>query len=193
MNELWLGRHLPGPWRYRGNAVTVFTKSGVRTDGRRPEIAGLPFEFPPFDFAQGRQGWQPGERNGHAGPCRFSRAQVATIATGRGRHRKYFPYTFTEQRGIMAASVMNPVKAVRRYRGPDADEDVRDAHARLLRDRISAVDPGGPDAVCVRAVRCSGPPALSRPITGVASRRTAEIRGAGGLESSGLAVCVRRC
>jgi len=40
------------------------------------------------------------------------RSQFATIKTGRGRHRKYLPYAFTEHGAIMAASVLNSPRAV---------------------------------------------------------------------------------
>ncbi len=40
------------------------------------------------------------------------RSQSATIKSGRGRHRKYAPYVFTEHGAIMAASVLNSPKAV---------------------------------------------------------------------------------
>ena len=40
------------------------------------------------------------------------RSQFATLDTGRGRHRKYLPYVFTEHGAIMAASVLNSTRAV---------------------------------------------------------------------------------
>ena len=40
------------------------------------------------------------------------RSQFATIKTGRGQHRKYLPYAFTEHGVIMAASVLNSPRAV---------------------------------------------------------------------------------
>jgi phage regulator Rha-like protein len=40
------------------------------------------------------------------------RSQFATIKTGRGQHRKYLPYAFTEHGAIMAASVLNSPRAV---------------------------------------------------------------------------------
>ncbi len=40
------------------------------------------------------------------------RSQSATIETGRGRHRKYLPYVFTEHGAIMAASVLNSGRAI---------------------------------------------------------------------------------
>jgi len=39
------------------------------------------------------------------------RSQFATLKTGRGQHRKYLPYAFTEHGAIMAATVLNSPKA----------------------------------------------------------------------------------
>ncbi|HZX36211.1 MAG TPA: ORF6N domain-containing protein [Thermodesulfobacteriota bacterium] len=40
------------------------------------------------------------------------RSQFATLKTGRGRHRKYLPYVFTEQGVAMLSSVLNSEKAI---------------------------------------------------------------------------------
>jgi phage regulator Rha-like protein len=40
------------------------------------------------------------------------RSQIAILKTGRGRHRKYLPYAFTEHGSIMAANVLNSPRAV---------------------------------------------------------------------------------
>lgn len=40
------------------------------------------------------------------------RSQIATLKTGRGQHRKYMPYAFTEHGAIMAAMVLNSPRAV---------------------------------------------------------------------------------
>lgn len=40
------------------------------------------------------------------------RSQFATLKTGRGQHRKYMPYAFTEHGAIMAAMVLNSPRAV---------------------------------------------------------------------------------
>ena len=40
------------------------------------------------------------------------RSQNATLKTGRGAHRKYLPYAFTEHGAIMAANVLNSPRAV---------------------------------------------------------------------------------
>jgi len=42
----------------------------------------------------------------------FLRSQIATLKTGRGRHRKYLPYVFTEQGVAMLSSVLNSDRAV---------------------------------------------------------------------------------
>jgi hypothetical protein len=40
------------------------------------------------------------------------RCQIGTLKTGRGHHRKYLPYAFTEHGAIMAANVLNSLRAV---------------------------------------------------------------------------------
>ena len=40
------------------------------------------------------------------------RSQFATLKTGRGQHRKYLPYAFTEHGAIMAATLLSSVRAV---------------------------------------------------------------------------------
>jgi hypothetical protein len=42
----------------------------------------------------------------------FLRSQTVTLKTGRGQHRKYLPYAFTEHGALMAASVLNTPRAV---------------------------------------------------------------------------------
>ena len=39
------------------------------------------------------------------------RLQIATLKTGRGQHRKYAPYVFTEHGAIMAATLLNSPRA----------------------------------------------------------------------------------
>ena len=41
------------------------------------------------------------------------RSQIATLKTGRGQHRKFLPYAFTENGAVMAANVLNSPAAVR--------------------------------------------------------------------------------
>jgi hypothetical protein len=45
--------------------------------------------------------------------ARALRSQIATLDGGRGRHRKYAPYAFTEHGVVMLASVLNSEVAVR--------------------------------------------------------------------------------
>ena len=40
------------------------------------------------------------------------RSQFATLKTGRGQHRKYLPYAFTEHGAIMAATILNSSLAI---------------------------------------------------------------------------------
>jgi phage regulator Rha-like protein len=40
------------------------------------------------------------------------RSQIATLKGGRGQHRKYMPYAFTEHGAIMAATILNSSRAV---------------------------------------------------------------------------------
>lgn len=46
------------------------------------------------------------------GEQEFLRSQSATLKTGRGRHRKYRPYAFTEYGALMAANILNSPRAV---------------------------------------------------------------------------------
>jgi hypothetical protein len=39
-------------------------------------------------------------------------SQIATLKTGRGQHRKYLPYAFTEHGAIMAATILSSPRAV---------------------------------------------------------------------------------
>ena len=39
------------------------------------------------------------------------RSQIATLNAGRGQHRKYLPYAFTEHGAIMAATILNSPRA----------------------------------------------------------------------------------
>jgi hypothetical protein len=40
------------------------------------------------------------------------RSQIATLKAGRGRHRKYLPYVFTEHGAIMAPTILNSPHAI---------------------------------------------------------------------------------
>ncbi|MFN5542434.1 MAG: ORF6N domain-containing protein [Betaproteobacteria bacterium] len=41
-------------------------------------------------------------------PNLLLRSQFVTLKNGRGQHRKYLPYVFTEHGAIMAATLLNP-------------------------------------------------------------------------------------
>jgi hypothetical protein len=41
------------------------------------------------------------------------RSQIATLKPGRGKHRKYLPYAFTEQGVAMLSSILNSERAIR--------------------------------------------------------------------------------
>src|SRR5260370_9484171 len=47
-----------------------------------------------------------------AGRSQALRYQFGTLKIGRGQHRKYLPYAFTEHGAIMAANVLNSQRAV---------------------------------------------------------------------------------
>src|SRR5260221_4272384 len=49
---------------------------------------------------------------GEAEALQALRSQIVTLKPGRGRHRKYLPYAFTEHGALMAASVLNSPRAV---------------------------------------------------------------------------------
>ena len=42
----------------------------------------------------------------------FTHPQIATLKTGRGAHRKFLPYAFTEHGVLMAAGVLNSKRAI---------------------------------------------------------------------------------
>ena len=48
-----------------------------------------------------------------AGEADSLRSQIVTLKSGRGQHRKFLPYVFTENGAIMAANVLNSPEAVR--------------------------------------------------------------------------------
>lgn len=54
-----------------------------------------------FMFALSQEGWDA------------LRSQSATLKTGRGQHRKYLPFAFTEHGAIMVATVLNSPPSLR--------------------------------------------------------------------------------
>jgi hypothetical protein len=52
------------------------------------------------------------EYSAHVEETSSLRSQIATLKTGRGQHRKYLPYAFTEHGAIMAATILSSPRAV---------------------------------------------------------------------------------
>ncbi len=74
---------------------------GVETRRLNEQVRRNPERFPAdFMFALTHAEWEA------------LRSQIATLKTGRGQHRKYLPYAFTEHGAIMAATVLNSPRAV---------------------------------------------------------------------------------
>ena len=74
---------------------------GVETRRLNEQVKRNPTRFPPdfmFQLAVEEQ--------------TALRSQIAILKTGRGQHRKYLPYAFTEHGAIMAATLLNSPRAV---------------------------------------------------------------------------------
>jgi hypothetical protein len=80
--------------RIYGIPVIRFNQAVKRNADRFPED---------FRFRLTKEEWETGQR---------LRSQIVILKTGRGRHRKYLPYAFTEHGAIMAANVLNSPRAV---------------------------------------------------------------------------------
>src|SRR5438132_14389320 len=52
------------------------------------------------------------DRGATAAEWEALRCQIGTLKIGRGRHRKYLPWVFTEHGALMAASILNSERAV---------------------------------------------------------------------------------
>lgn len=77
------------------------TLYGVETKRLNEQVRRNSERFPAdFMFALDQEEWEA------------LRSQFATLKTGRGQHRKYLPYVFTEHGAIMAATVLNSPRAV---------------------------------------------------------------------------------
>ena len=75
---------------------------GVPTKRLNEQIHRNPKRFPPdFMFQLTQEEYQ------------VLRSQFATLETGRGRHRKYLPFVFTEQGVAMLSSVLNSERAIK--------------------------------------------------------------------------------
>lgn len=74
---------------------------GVETKALNRAVKRNPDRFPEdFMFQLTRQEFE------------VLRSQFGTLKTGRGQHRKYLPFVFSEHGAIMAASVLNSPRAV---------------------------------------------------------------------------------
>ena len=89
------------------------------------------------------------------------RYQIGTLKTGRGQHRKYLPYVFTEHGAIMAANVLNSTRAVQMSVGA-CPERSRTGRSRVPQDACVARGQARPGSkTCVtgkrtkKATRCS--------------------------------------
>src|SRR5256714_10212872 len=65
------------------------------------------------------------------------RYQIGTLKTGRGQHRKYLPFVFTEHGAIMAANVLNSPRAVQMSVGA-CPERSRTGRSRIPQDACLA-------------------------------------------------------
>ena len=73
---------------------------GVEAKRLNEQVRRNPERFPDdFMFQLSSQEWES------------LRSQFATLKTGRGQHRKYMPYVFTEHGAIQAANVLNSAQA----------------------------------------------------------------------------------
>jgi hypothetical protein len=78
---------------------------GVPTFRFNEAVKRNPDRFPgDFRFQLTREEWQTVQR---------LRSRSAILKTGRGQHRKFLPYAFTEPGALMAANVLNSPRAVR--------------------------------------------------------------------------------
>src|SRR5687767_3257794 len=74
---------------------------GVATKQLNQQVRRNPDRFPvDFAFLLSNEEWES------------LRSQIATLKTGRGAHRKFLPYAFTEHGALMAAGVLNSPKAI---------------------------------------------------------------------------------
>ena len=75
---------------------------GVETRRLNEQVRRNAERFPAdFMFSLSREEWDA------------LRSQIATLKAGRGQHRKYLPYAFTEHGAIMAATILNSSHAVK--------------------------------------------------------------------------------
>ena len=89
-------------------AADLATLYGVTTKALNQAVARNIERFPE-DFVF-QLTWE--ERDEVIRRAHSLRSQTVTLKSGRGQHRKYLPYVFTEHGAIMAASVLNSPQAV---------------------------------------------------------------------------------
>lgn len=90
-----------------GVSTKVFNQAIRRNARRFP--AGFRFQLTADEFENLQE--QPGTPGTTAAPA--LRSQFVTLKTGgRGRHRKYLPWAFTEHGAIMAATILRSPRAV---------------------------------------------------------------------------------
>ena len=53
------------------------------------------------------------------------RSQIVILKAGRGHHRKYLPFAFTEHGALMAATVLNRLPRQRRFRSLPGQKETR--------------------------------------------------------------------
>src|SRR4029078_7370362 len=74
---------------------------GVPTKRLNQQVRRNPDRFPQdFAFLLSQEEWES------------LRLQFATLNAGRGQHRKFLPYVFTEHGALMAAGVLNSPRAI---------------------------------------------------------------------------------
>jgi hypothetical protein len=108
-------KNMPAPTTIRDGAPSIFTVrgKGVILDSDLATLYGVPTKrlneqvrrnaerFPrDFAFLLSSDEWEP------------LRSQIATLKGGRGAHRKFLPYVFTEHGVLMAAGVLNSKRAI---------------------------------------------------------------------------------
>lgn len=103
------------------------------------------------------------------------RLQIATLKAGRGQHRKYLPYAFTEHGAIMAATLLNSprasalsvhvVRAFVELRGILASNQELAAKVHRLERKVSAHERNIAELVdSMAGLLTSPPPPPKRPI-----------------------------
>jgi ATP-dependent Clp protease ATP-binding subunit ClpA len=108
-------KNMPAPTTIRDGAPSIFTVRGKRVilDSDLATLYGVPTKrlneqvrrnaerFPrDFAFLLASDEWEA------------LRSQIATLKGGRGAHRKFLPYVFTEHGVLMAAGVLNSKRAI---------------------------------------------------------------------------------